>query len=94
MSYINEERPNVKAMMDLFVAINELCKYYTLDQAIDVLDIYLKTGNSKNISAFGEVREYVENSNILETFQPIYDEGYNHLHDYLDGIIPKKEKTK
>ena len=94
MSYIDEERPNIKAMMNLFVTINKLTKNNTMDQAIDILDMYLKTGNSKYITIYDGIREYVENSNILETFQPIYDAGYNHLQDYLNDLTPKKEKTK
>ena len=94
MSYTNEERENVKAMMNLFVAINKLSSIYTIDQSIDVLDIYFVTGQAEYISSQDGIRDFIVNSNLREEFLPIYSEGYNHLADYIDSLFTFKNKSK
>ena len=93
MSYNNEERPHIRALMNLFVAMNELCKYHSVDHSIDVLDLYLRTGNPSYLPSPNDFRTFVVNSNIREEFLPIYEEE-EHLYDYLDGICPKKKLKK
>lgn len=93
MSYLEDEREELQAMMNMFVAIKKLKTIYSMDQAIDIMDEYLKTGNEKVLMNLDDTREFVKNSNFRDTFLPIYDEGYDHLHDYINDICPSK-KTK
>ena len=94
MSYIEEERPKIRATMDMFVAMKQLTDFYSVDQAMEIMDRYLKTGDEGCIMTYDGVRDFVAKSKIRDTFQPIYDEGYNHLADYINDIIPAKGITK
>lgn len=93
MSYNNKERPNISALMKMFVALNELCKYYPIDHAIDVLDIYFKTGDPIYLPSPNNFRSSIVNSNIREYMLPIYEEN-DHLYNYLDEITPQKKLKK
>lgn len=93
MKNISEERENVRTLINLFSAINKLNKMYTLDQAIDVLDIYFKTGDSTCITSEDGIREFVVNSHIREKLLPSL-ENYNHLAELIDEIYPNETKTK
>ena len=94
MSYKNVQRPNIEAMMNMFIALHELKKSQTIDQAIDSLDLYLRTGDKKYLTTENDLRERIANTDIVEYFQPIYEEGYDHLYYYLDEIAPTKRKNK
>ena len=88
------ERPEMESMINLFVTLKMLRNYYSMDQALEILDVYLKSGNIKVITTQDDIRDFVAKSNILESFQPIYEEGYKHLSDYIEDISPKKQKSK
>ena len=94
MGYNNVQRPNIEAMMNLFVTLNELKQTGSIDHAIDTLDIYLRTGDEKVLPSFDNMREKVANSNFREYFEPIYENGYDHLYYYLDDIAPQKGRSK
>lgn len=94
MSYFEEEKEGIRALVDLFGTIKGINKSCSLDQAVDIMDMYLRTGDEKFLTKEDNIRDNVVKSNIRETFYPIYEEGYEHLSDYIEDMIPKKSKTK
>ena len=94
MSYFEEEKEEIRALVDLFDTIKGINKSCSLDQAVDIMDMYLRTGDEKYLTKEDNIRDNVVKSNIRETFYPIYEEGYEHLSDYIEDMIPKKSKTK
>ena len=90
MSYIEDDNVELKAIMNMFVAIDKLSKVLSFEQSIDALDIYFKTGNSKYITNQNGIREFVENSNIREYIFPVIDGKYDHLYDFIKGMYPKE----
>ena len=94
MDFPSNDKVELKAYMNMFVAINMLTKMYSLDQAIDVLDIYFKTGDSNYLTTEDNIRDFVVSSNIRATIFPLM-EGYPHLADFIDDVCTaKKEPTK
>ena len=80
-------------LMNLFLTINKLRVFNTIDQSIDILDVYLKTGDAGVLTTFDNIREFVVNSGIRENILPIY-ETYPHLADFLNEIAPMKKKEE
>ena len=94
MSYLKEERPEIQTMIDLFTTIDKLNKIYSVDQSLDILDMYIKNGDEKVITPEYGIREFVSKSNIRNTFLPIYENGYNHLMDYIEDMYPSKKLSR
>ena len=93
MSYnIEEADPNVVAIMNLFVTINKLTKFYDINQAIDVLDIYFKTGDIGYITKSNDVRDFVANIKLRETMLPLIGDNYNHLSDYISELCSSEKR--
>ena len=93
MSFIKEERPDVKSLISLFVFIDKLSSMYTIDQAIDVLDAYFKSGDQNLLPPQNGIRETIVKSNIKDFCLPIY-ENYNHLYDYVNDMVPTQSLKK
>lgn len=93
MNYKEKENSTLKGAMNMFVAINKLCSLYTFEQAVDIMDIYFKTDDSKYIPSELGIRDYVVNNGIRDAINPL-TEGKDHLMDYLEEIFPPKENGK
>ena len=90
---MNETKLDFMTLMNLFLAINKLRVFNTIDQSIDILDVYFKTGDAGVLTTFDNIREYVVSSGIRETILPIY-ETYAHLANFLNEIAPMKKKEE
>lgn len=84
MNIKEEKKYRLESLLNFFEAINRLKKCYTTEQAIDVLDIYLKTNDPKYLTTYYDIREFVSNSTIRKDFYGVVYEDYNHLADYLN----------
>ena len=94
MKYSNTGNENIEALMNMFVAIKKLCVFYSLDQAVEVLDIYFKTNDPTYITNESNIRTFVVNSNIREMIFPLVDGKYNHLIDFINGLYPTNTKDE
>ena len=93
MSYFSDERVELKALMNLFIAISKLSKYYSFDQAIDVLDIYFKTNNEKVLTENDDIRYFVVSNNIRDFVYPLIVNEYDGLYEFLNQFTVKKGKA-
>ena len=69
---------------DLLIAIKKLSVFYSIDQAVDVLDIYFKTNDEGCLPVTEGIRDYIKNSNLREKIFPLVDGKYNHLMDFIN----------
>ena len=79
---------------NMFVAIKMLTKYYTFDQAIDVLDNYFKTNDENFITIEDGIRQFVIDNRIRDIIFPLVNGRYNHLFDFINEICAQHEKSK
>ena len=94
MKYARDEKENLKALMNMFVAINKLSESYSFEQAIDILDGYFKTNDEKYLTTFGGIREFVVKSNMREKILPMIDGKYKHLEDFIVDLSSTNKKSR
>lgn len=88
------EKENLIALMNMFMTIKKLTKYYSFDQAVDVMDIYFKTNDQRYLTKEDGIREFVVNNNIREKIFPIIDGNYQHLMDFIDEFGSSNKKSR
>ena len=93
MDYEEKENSTLKGAMNMFVALSKLSKIYSFDQAVDVMDIYLKTNDPKYLTPEYGIRDFVVDNGIRDAINPL-TEGKDHLMDYLEEVFPPKENGK
>ena len=89
-----KEKTELIAIMNMFVAIKKLCKHYTFDQAIDVLDMYFKTDDPVYLTNSDDIRNFIVNNNIRSTIYPLIEGKYKHLYEYIESLDLSKDNTK
>ena len=89
-----EQTKNLKALMDMFVAIKKLNVYYTFDQSVDILDIYFNTNDPKYITTYDDIRNFVVSSQMRDKIFPLVDGKYNHLFDFINELYPANKKEE
>ena len=89
-----EEKEYLIALSDLFKAIRSLCKYYRLDQAIEIMELYMKSNNATYLTMGDNIRGFVTQSNIRNLIYPVIVQDYDGLHDFFNQMINRKNSSK
>ena len=82
----NKQNDNIIALMDFFVVLKKLNKFYTFDQSLEVMDAYIRYGDPNVITTEDNLRDYVIANNFRDIISQQMIGKYNHLADYLADL--------
>ena len=85
----NKQNDYIVALMNFFVVLKTLNKYYSFDQTIEIMDTYIRYGDPKVITTEHNLRDYVITNNFRDIIYQQIVGNYNHLADYLADLGTK-----
>lgn len=85
----NKQNDYIVALMNFFVVLKTLNKYYSFDQTIEIMDTYIRYGDPKVITTEDNLRDYVITNNFRDIIYQQIVGNYNHLADYLADLGTK-----
>ena len=94
MNFVENEKLELKAFMNMFVAIKKLSTIYSLEQAVDVLDAYFKTNDEKYLPKEKEIRNFIVDSHMRDVIFPLVDGKYAHLMDFVDELCQTNKRRR
>jgi len=90
---IKEEKIFFDALSSMFEAINKLCTFYKFDQAIEIMNLYLKNNNVSILPAQDGIRDYIVFKNIRNILYPVIIDNADDLYGYFNLMINGKLKN-
>ena len=90
---VSKEKVYFDAYVSLFDAIRKLCVFYRFDQAVEIMNMYLKDGDVKVLTRENGIRDFVVASNLREILYPVITEKYGDLYGFFNEQLVNKSKN-